>query len=51
MHNSQADNDSFQLQWCKTNLIWLLGEDQTDPEVIRKIEFMRSEIARLMPVS
>lgn len=46
MHNTPEQNKAFQLQFCETNLRYLLGEEQT-PETIEKIEFMRSEIARL----
>jgi hypothetical protein len=47
MHNTPQKNKEFQIQFCRTNLSYLLGEDQKDPEIIRKIEYMRSEIARL----
>ena len=48
MHNTPEANRDFQIQWCETNLRYLLGEpDQDNPEVIRKIAYMRSEIARL----
>jgi len=47
MHNSPEKNRDFQLQWCQTNLRYLLGENQQDPAIIRKIEYMQSEITRL----
>lgn len=47
MHNSPKHNAEFQLTWCESNLRYLLGEDQNDPETIRKIEFMKSEIERV----
>ncbi len=48
MHNTPQQNREFQIQWCQTNLGYLLGEEnQSDPEIIRKIQFMRSEIERL----
>ena len=48
MHNSPEQNREFQITWCQTNLSYLLGEEnQDDPEIIRRITFMRSEIQRL----
>ena len=47
MHNSPIRNVEFQQAFCETNLRYLLGEDQTDPEIIRRIKFMKEEIVRL----
>lgn len=47
MHNTEKHNDEFRLTFCETNLRYLLGEDQNNPETIRKINFMKSEIDRL----
>lgn len=46
-HNTAEFDKRFQLQWCETNLHYLLGEESTDAAHLQKIAYMRAEIARL----
>lgn len=47
MHNTPLYNLEFNLAWCETNLRYLYGSDQSDPEIVKSTLFMKSEIQRL----